>query len=68
MSTKTKIFGLVSYSIILAVLVVMTYTLTMIYLFNTVQILEPNKFILVNEIGLTVFAISFSLYKIKELF
>lgn len=68
MSAKTKIFGLVSYSIILAVLIVMAYTLIMIYFFNSVQVLEPNKFILVNEIGLTVFAITFSLYKLKELF
>lgn len=68
MSAKTKIFGLVSYSIILAVLIVMAYTLTMIYFFNSVQVLEPNKMILTGEIGLTLFAVTFSLYKIKELF
>ncbi len=68
MSAKSRILGLVSYSIILAVLIVMTYTLVMIYFFNYVQVLESNKLILVNEIGLTVFAITFSLYKIKELF
>jgi hypothetical protein len=68
MSTKATILELASYSVILAVLVVMTYTLTMIYFFNSVQVVEPNKLILVNEIGLTIFAITFSLYKIKKLF
>jgi len=68
MSAKTKIFELTSYSIILAVLVVMTYTLALIYFYNTVQVLEPNKFILINEIGLTMFASGFSLYKIRKLF
>jgi len=68
MSIKTKIFELASYSVILSVMLVMTYTLLMIYFFNSVQVLEPNKLILVNEIGLTVFAIVFSLFKIKDLF
>jgi hypothetical protein len=68
MSTKTKIFGLVSYSIILAVLLVMSYTLIMIFFYNSVQVLEPNKMILTSEIGLTLFAVTFSIYKIKELF
>ena len=68
MSTKGTIVELASYSIILAVLVVMSYTLFMIFLHNSVQVLESNKLILVNEIGLTLFAITFSLYKIKKLF
>jgi len=68
MSTKAVIFELTSYSIILAVLLVMSYTLVMIYFYNSVQVLEPNKLILINEIGLTVFAIVFSLFKIKKLF
>jgi hypothetical protein len=67
MSTKATIFELTSYSVILAVLVVMTYTLIMIYFFNRVEVIEPNKLILVNEIGLTIFAISFSVFKIKKL-
>jgi len=68
MSTKGTIIELASYSIILAVLVVMSYTLVMIFMHNSVEVLEPNKFILVNEIGLTLFAITFSVYKIKKLF
>jgi len=68
MSTKAVIFELTSYSIILSVLLVMSYTLVMIYFYNSVQVLEPNKLILINEIGLTVFAIVFSLFKIKKLF
>ena len=68
MSTKGKIIELTSYSIILAVLIVMTYTLVMIYVFNSVEVLEPNKLLLANEIGLTTVGITFSLYKIKQLF
>jgi hypothetical protein len=68
MSTKATILELASYSVILAVLSVMTYTLIMIYFFNSVQVVESNKLILVNEIGLTIFAITFSVYKIKKLF
>jgi hypothetical protein len=67
MSTKTTFFELTSYSVILAVLVVMTYTLTMIYFFNRVEVIEPNKLILVNEIGLTILGITFSLNKIRRL-
>lgn len=67
MSAKTKIFELAAYSIILAVLIVMAYTLSMIYFYNSVQVLEPNKLILVNEIGLTAFATVFALYKMKDI-
>jgi hypothetical protein len=65
---KQKIFEIFSYSIILAVLLTTTYTLAMIYIFNAVQVVEPNKLILANEIALTILGISFTLYKIRTMF
>ncbi|HLC39398.1 MAG TPA: hypothetical protein VJJ76_00770 [archaeon] len=65
---KQRLFELVSYSIILAVLVTMGYTLTMIYFYNSVTVLEPNRYILINEIFMMVVGISFVVYKMKEIF
>lgn len=63
---KQKIFELVSYSIILSVLITMAYTLVMIFFYNSVTVLEPNRYILINEIMMMVLGISFVVYKMKE--
>jgi predicted membrane channel-forming protein YqfA (hemolysin III family) len=65
---RQKLFEIFSYSIILAVLITTTYTLAMIYLFNGVQVIEPNKLILINEIALTLMGISFTVYKLRQIF
>jgi len=65
---KQQIFEILSYSIILAVLITTTYTLSMIYLFDSVRVIEPNKLILVNEIALTSMGIVFALYKLRQVF
>lgn len=65
---RQKAFELFSYSIILAVLITTVYTLSMIYFFNAVQVVEPNKLILINEIALTAIGISFTLYKLRQVF
>jgi len=65
---RQKIFEILSYSIILAVLLTTTYTLAMIYFFNGVEVIEPNRFILINEIFLTLIGVSFTLYKIRQIF
>ena len=63
---KQKIFELVSYSIILSVLITMTYTLVMIFFYHSVTVLEPNRYILINEIMMMVLGVSFVVYKMKE--
>lgn len=63
---KQKIFELVSYSVILSVLITMAYTLVMIFFYNSVTVLEPNRYILINEIMMMVLGISFVVYKMKE--
>jgi len=65
---KQKIFELVSYSIILSVMITMAYTLVMIFFYNSVTVLEPNRYILINEIMMMVLGISFVIYKMKEFF
>jgi hypothetical protein len=65
---KQKIFELVSYSVILSVLITMAYTLIMIFFYNSVTVLEPNRYILINEIMMMVLGISFVVYKMKEFF
>jgi len=65
---KQKIFELLSYSIILSVLLTMGYTLTMIFFYNSVTVLEPNRYILINEILMMVLGVSFVVYKIKGIF
>jgi len=62
---KQKIFELLSYSIILSVLITMGYTLTMIFFYNSVTVLEPNRYILINEILMMVLGVSFVIYKMK---
>jgi hypothetical protein len=61
-----KILDLISYSVILAVLITTGYTLLMIYFYGSVQVLEPNVLILINEIFLVVLGTSFTIYKLKE--
>jgi hypothetical protein len=65
---KQKIFELLSYSIILSVLLTMGYTLTMIFFYNSVTVLEPNRYILINEILMMVLGVSFVVYKMKGIF
>jgi len=65
---KQKIFELLSYSIILSVLLTMGYTLIMIYFYNSVIVLEPNRYMLINEILMMVLGISFVIYKMKGIF
>ena len=64
---KSKIVEILSYSIILSVLLTMGYTLTMIYFHNSVTVFEPNRYILINEIAMMIFGISFVVYKIKKI-
>ena len=66
-SFKQKIVEILSYSIILSVLLTMGYTLTMIYFNNSVTVFEPNRYILINEMVMMVFGISFVVYKIKKI-
>lgn len=61
-----KILDLASYSIVLAVLITTAYTLFMIYFNGSVQVLEPNRLILINEIFLVALGTSFTVYKLKE--
>jgi hypothetical protein len=65
---KQRIFELLSYSIILSVLLTMGYTLIMIYFYNSVIVLEPNRYIVINEILMMVLGISFVVYKMKKIF
>jgi len=65
---KQKVFELLSYSIILSVLLTMGYTLTMIFFYNSVTVLEPNRYILINEILMMVLGVSFVVYKMKGIF
>jgi len=62
---KQRIFELVSYSIILSVLLTMGYTLIMIFFYNSVTVLEPNRYILINEILMMILGVSFVVYKMK---
>jgi len=64
---KQRIFELVSYSIILSVLLTMGYTLSMIYFYDSVTVLEPNRYILINEILMMAVGISFVVYKMKDI-
>jgi hypothetical protein len=65
---KQKVFELLSYSIILSVLLTMAYTLTMIYFYDSVTVLEPNRYILINEILMMILGVSFVVYKMKGIF
>jgi len=65
---KQRLFELLSYSIILAVLLTMGYTLTMIYFHDSVTVLEPNRYILINEILMMIVGISFVIYKMKDIY
>lgn len=62
-----KAVELLSYAIILSVLLTTTYTLVQIYQFDSVKIIEPNKLILIQEIFLMIFGISFTIYKLKDI-
>lgn len=61
-----KLLDIFLYSIIMAVLITMVYTLLLIAQFKTVNVTETNKMILMTEIFLVVLGISFTGYKIID--
>jgi len=65
---RSTIFEILSYSIILSVLITMSYTLMMIYVNSSVTVFEPNRYILINEIAMMIFGMSFVVYKMKKIF
>lgn len=61
-----KLLDIFLYSIIMAVLITMVYTLLLIAQFKTVNLTENNKMILMTEIFLVGLGISLTGYKIID--